>query len=62
MEHIVSSCLDCPLFNDEYTACNHPKHERDESGNGECSEAWHNKTIPDFCPLNSEPITITKSN
>lgn len=58
----IIGCKDCPLFIDEYTACGHPEHSVDGSGNGECSAAFYNDLVlsPNWCPLNKESITIIK--
>lgn len=63
MEQIVTGCKDCPfhIITEYYDAfCHHP-----ESGKGggvhmgKSLGDYENKT-PDWCPLNKEPITITK--
>ncbi len=67
MEHIVSGCKDCCFYfledsNDSlvvYNYCLHPNHKTITVQDIDLDE--NNEPItPDFCPLNSEPITIIK--
>ena len=82
MEHIVTGCKDCPMFDNgadyEYEcSCLHPKAPRQFSEYGdsdelidaiqqiEVEEDWSKKqhhipVTPEWCPLNTEPITIIK--
>ena len=55
----VTGCKDCPLnnrYNDGCgtSECNHPNSEGCDTSNVEDGE------MPDWCPLNKEPITIEK--
>jgi len=78
MEQIVTGCEDCPMFEQqEVMICNHPKAPNqiptplnptleiepigmDDSGYDLSYIEW--VVTPDWCPLNKEPITITKNN
>lgn len=68
MEYFVTGCINCPMFkseNDErygwLTDCGHPSFE----GKGVVEEIYidgaGNPITPEKCPLNKEPITITKT-
>ncbi len=66
MEHLVKGCEDCPLnSNDrEYgDACMHPSVKEGNNGKAlpEDAENGYVTITPDWCPLNSEPITIIKT-
>ena len=61
MEQIVTGCTDCPLCSSQefHYFCLHPKYE---------DKYFELDTVdldtpitPDDCPLNKEPITITKN-
>lgn len=52
MQIVVLGCEDCYLYVNGY--CNHPLHKK-EAVIGECDNG-----TPDFCPLNKEPLIITK--
>ena len=61
MEHIVTGCRDCPMFNiDEF--CEYPQpavHNIPIKWNTESDSGkdWFHIT-PDWCPLKKQPITI----
>ena len=61
MNQIVTKCEDCPMFASHYDGlggahCNHPETE------GYDLDTDNDKTIPDWCPLKKEDITITIKN
>jgi hypothetical protein len=67
MEHVVTGCKDCPLYqsnhDDRYgreTKCNHPAAPEQPLVENIDVDAMGNPITPDFCPLNSEPLTILK--
>jgi len=60
MEYVVTGCTDCPMA--QYTDrrgdfCIHPSAEE---GNVLEDDEHFNPVTPVWCPLNKEPITITK--
>ncbi len=71
MEHIVTGCTDCPMYNDgqryEFAHyCKHPESPQkvnyfiaEPKIKVDYIEGRPIVTTPDFCPLKKEPITIS---
>lgn len=64
MNHEVTGCLDCCLYDSDWSVCNHPSIEKNNKvemeGSGEDLSYIEVPVTPLWCPLNKEPITIIK--